>query len=151
MRVKAFLLPAVACCAWFCASAPAESKVVKVKIRVDSQAPGYEGFRAMDGNPATMWHTEFGFAEPPHPHEIIVDLGESYEISGFTYLPRPDGGNGTIRDYECYVSDNNKEFGKPIAKGAISKGTGESQVLFPAKQKGRYVRLRALSEVAARP
>jgi len=78
------------------ALAMAADRVVTVKVEVDSESPGYEGYRAMDGNPETMWHTDFHFDETPPPHEIVVDLGDSYPIAGFAYLPRRGGGNGTI-------------------------------------------------------
>jgi len=147
------LVPSVLAAVYALIGAPAvgETKTVKVKIRVDSEAPGYEGAKAMDGNPASMWHTAWEYGETNHPHEIIVELGASYEITGFGYLPRPGGGNGTIGQYECYVSDNAKDFGKPVAKGAFAKDKAENVVALPAGVKGRYVRLRALSEVAGRP
>ena len=152
MKSKLFLsVLTFACLAVVCAPALGATKTVKVKVRVDSETPGYEGYRAMDGNPQTMWHTDFQFNETAHPHEIIVDLGASYEISGFAYLPRPDGGNGTIKDYECYVGENEKKSGEPAVKGAFVNGKGENVVEFPRKVKGRYVRLRALSEVSGRP
>ena len=126
-------------------------RIVKVKIRVDSEAPGYEGYRAMDGNPGTMWHTEFGMAEPTHPHEMIVDLGAEYDIAGFGYLPRPGASNGTIKQYQCYVSNNDKDFGKPILQGELVRRDGQQAVEFPESVRGRYLKLRALSEVSARP
>ena len=146
-----FLVLTIACCVLICGAAAAETKTVVVKIRVDNAAPGFEGYRAMDGNPSSMWHTSWQGGEPAHPHEIIVDLGASYEISGFTYLPRPGGGNGTIKQYECFVSDKEKEFGTPVVKGTISKTNAESRIEFPGKVNGRYLRLRALSEVAGNP
>ena len=36
-----------------CLPAFSKAKTVKVTVRVDSEEPGYEGFRAMDGNPQT--------------------------------------------------------------------------------------------------
>ena len=122
-----------------------------VKVRVDSEAPGYEGFRAMDGDPQTMWHTRWEAGETSHPHEFVVDLGAAYEISGIGYLPRPGGGNGTIGDFECYLSDNDKDFGQPVLKGSIAQPNAENVIELPAKVKGRYLKLRALSEVAGRP
>ena len=124
---------------------------VKVKVRVDSEAPGHEGYRALDGNPGTMWHTDFGFDEPSHPHEIVVDLGKSYELTGVGYLPRPGAGNGTVKAYELYVGDDPKKFGKPLAKGSLAKSAAETVLALPARTKGRYVRLRALSEASGRP
>jgi len=138
-------------CALVSAPAFAKPKVVKVKLRCDSDTTRYEAYLAMDGNPRTMWHTAWGKGEPKHPHEIVVDLGKAYEVSGIAYLPRIDGcPNGTIRDYELYVSDKDKEFGEPVVKGAFTKVKGESLVKFPKAVNGRYVRLRALSEAHGR-
>jgi len=141
----------VAACAMLAAQAHGKPKVVQVTVRVDSQAPGYEGSRAFDGNRATMWHTRWEFGETKHPHEMTIDLGTSFELSGFAYLPRQGGGNGTIGDYEVYVGDNPKKLGKPVAKGAFAQRDAENVVQFPAKVKGRYVRIRALSEVSGKP
>ena len=133
------------------ATAFAKPKTVTVKVQVDSAAAGYDGWRALDGNPQTMWHTRFGDGETRHPHEIVVDLGADYDISGIAYLPRPGAANGTIKDYEVYVGASPKTFGKPVAKGTFPKTEAETVVTFPAAAKGRYVRMVALSEVAGRP
>ena len=138
-------------CALACMPAFGKQKTVTVKTRADSYANGYECFKAMDGNPGTMWHTPWDSSETGHPHDMIVDLGSSHAISGFGYLPRPGGGNGTIKEYEIYVSENDKDFGKPALKGSFTKPTSENVVNLPAKVKGRYVKLRALSEVNGRP
>ncbi|MCL1856955.1 MAG: hypothetical protein FWF84_04875, partial [Kiritimatiellaeota bacterium] len=37
----------------------AESEVVNVRIYASSDNAGYEAWRAMDGDPTTMWHTQF--------------------------------------------------------------------------------------------
>ncbi|MHC4110309.1 MAG: HzsA-related protein [Planctomycetota bacterium] len=127
------------------------SKVVMVKTVADSEAAGYESRRAMDGDPRTMWHTYWGTGETSHPHDIVFDLGKSRDISGFAYLPRIGGGNGTIKDFELYVTNNTKDFGKPVIKGTFAKRNADNIVTLPASVKGRYVRLRALSEVNGRP
>ncbi|MBN2475824.1 MAG: discoidin domain-containing protein [Pirellulales bacterium] len=134
-----------------CGQAFGAPETVQVRVRVDSEAPGYEGYKALDGDPATMWHTRWEFGETLHPHEIVVDLGAVRELTGFAYLPRPGGGNGTIKDYEAYVSADDKDFGKPVVKGVFAQRSAENVVLFPSKTQGRYLRLRALSEVAGRP
>jgi len=136
----------------------AEDRVVQVAVRADSEHPGLEAFKAMDGNPATIWHAVwFRGVATPLPHEIVVDLGKSREITGFTHLTRPAScKNGNIKDYEVYLSDK-PEAKKPLAKGTpVAKGTfenevGESVVKFKAPVKGRYFRLRALSNVTGNP
>ena len=141
----------------FAAMAFAEDRTVHVKIRADSEHPGLEAFRAMDGNPGSIWHTRWrpAAAVTALPHEIVVDLGGVYEISGFTYVPRPGSRNGRIKDYEAYLSGPEKTsrpladgIGKPVAKGAFANPDGENVVKFRAPVKGRYFRLRALSNVA---
>jgi pectate lyase len=139
-----------------CAAAPAEERVVEVKVRADSEHPGNEAFRAMDGNPGSIWHSQWKppAAVTPLPHDIVADLGGAYEISGFTYAPRPNSRNGRIKDYEAYLSDAGAsslplagEPGEPIVKGTFSNPNGENVVKFAAPVKGRYFRLRALSNV----
>ena len=82
-----------------------------------------------------MWHTDFQFRETAHPHEITIDLGAAYELSGFAYLPRPGGGNGTIGRYECYVSDNRKEMGQAIVAGEFSQGRPKTWCVSGPRQR----------------
>ncbi|MHC4521623.1 MAG: discoidin domain-containing protein, partial [Planctomycetota bacterium] len=126
-------------------------KSVMVKVAADSQAMGYEARRAMDGDPQTIWHTFWGRGESGHPHDIVVDLGEPRDISGFGYLPRRDGSNGTIRDFELYVSDDTRDFGRPVVTGTFAKRNTENVIRLNVPVRGRYARLRALSEVNGRP
>jgi hypothetical protein len=151
MNVRSIFASLLLAICGLAAAAVAADKIVTVKIQVDSDMTGYEGYRAMDGNPETMWHTDCQFYETMPPHEILVDLRAAYEIAGFTYLPRRGGGNGTIGQYECYVGDDPKNFGKPVVAGKIAHGNAENVIRFPVKQKGRYLRLRALTEEAGRP
>ncbi|MHC4626289.1 MAG: discoidin domain-containing protein, partial [Planctomycetota bacterium] len=132
------------------ACAAGKTEMVRVRTSADSEAPGYESYKAMDGNPRTMWHTAFGAGETRHPHEIVFDLGKSREISGLAYLPRADMPNGTIKDFELFVSDNSRNFRGAVLKGTFTKEAAENIVKLPAPAKGRYVKLRALSEVNGR-
>jgi len=136
--------------------ASAENRVVNVTVRADSEHPGMEAFRAMDGNPGSMWQARWRAPMTELPHEIVVDLGAVYEITGFTYLPRTDrSDNGTIKDYEAYLTKEpirlplakGRPAEAPAAKGAFAKLKGENVVTFAAPVKGRYFRLRALSEM----
>ena len=132
------------------APAVGDVKVVTVKTAADSEAAGYEPYRAMDGDPRTMWHTYWGTGETSHPHDIMFDLGEGRDISGFAYLPRVGGGNGTIKDFELFVGNNPKDLGRPVIKGSFERSNAENIVKLSAPANGRYVKLRALSEVNGR-
>jgi len=117
---------------------------------------------AIDGNPNTLWATQYCGGTAALPHEIQVDLGADYNLSAFQYLPRQDGcANGWINQYEFYVSLDGINWGAPVATGAFDytgyavtcPGAGvplPRQIGFPAAV-ARYIRLRALSEVNGNP
>ncbi len=128
----------------------APAKVALKVVKVDSEETAGEdgkGANAVDGDPNTIWHTQWQDASPECPHEIIIELTPPSTIKGFTYLPRQDDTeNGTIKDYEFYVSDDGKDFGQPVSKGTFETGKEKKTVAFQAKM-CRFIKLKALSEI----
>ena len=101
----------------------------------------------VDGDPSTIWHTMYSITLAKYPHWVDFDAGKQKVIKGFTYLARQDGSlNGCIKDYEIYVSNDNKNWGEPVAKGSFEKTAKLQKVMFGKPVKTRYVRLRALNE-----
>ena len=101
----------------------------------------------VDGDPSTIWHTMYSITLAKYPHWVDFDAGKQKVIKGFTYLGRQDGSlNGCIKDYEIYVSNDNKNWGEPVAKGSFEKTAKLQKVMFGKPVKARYVRLRALNE-----
>ncbi|MCO1582542.1 discoidin domain-containing protein [Crossiella sp. SN42] len=117
---------------------------------VDSQETAGENgaaANAIDDNPGTQWHTQWSGTGSALPHEIQLDLGATHEITGLSYLPRQDAGvNGGIKGYEVYVSADGTSWGQAVATGTFAADKGEKLVSFAAKT-GRYLRLRATSEI----
>jgi hypothetical protein len=112
---------------------------------VDSEAPGYEASNAIDGNPNTIWHTAWEPTPAPYPHEIQIELAESREIRGFTYLPRQDMTNGWIDKYEVYVSPDGQSWSDPAATGRFERSRDPKKILFSEARTGRFFRFVALS------
>jgi DNA-directed RNA polymerase subunit RPC12/RpoP len=142
-------------------SAPAEAapeataeQITLRAVKVDSAetvAQNGKGVNAVDRDPMTFWHTQWQNGAPPCPHEIIIELTPPSSIKGFTYLPRQDGSpNGTIKDYEFYVSDDGKDFGQPVNSGSFQPGKEKKIVTFSPKN-CRFIKLRALSEINNNP
>ena len=101
----------------------------------------------VDGDPSTIWHTMYSITLAKYPHWVDFDAGKQKVIKGFTYLARQDGSlNGCIKDYEIYVSNDNKNWGEPVAKGSFEKTAKLQKVMFGKPVKARYARLRALNE-----
>lgn len=134
----------------FVRSARDESAPLKLAASADSYSPEYPPSAAVDGNPATSWHTEFVGAMPGYPHEIIVALESPREIAGLTYFPRQDGANGRVRDFEIYVSQDGKDWGHPLAKGAWDNDALPKTAFIP-RAKAVFIKLRGLSEVTGQP
>jgi hypothetical protein len=121
-------------------------KVVKADSEETAGEDG-KAANAVDGDTATIWHTQWQDANPEHPHEIIIELSRPCRIGGFTYLPRQDDSDhGNIKDYEFYISDDGKDFGQPVKKGTFENNKDKKTVTFDAKQ-CRFIKLKALSEV----
>jgi beta-galactosidase len=60
---------------------------------------------AIDGQSASFWHTEWKDNSPNHPHDLILNLGQIQNVSGFRYLPRQSPGAGRIKDYQIIIGD----------------------------------------------
>jgi hypothetical protein len=112
--------------------------------------PAHSPNLAIDGNPATIWHTNWEPAAQP-PHALILDLKKPIRLRGLTYLPRQDMTNGRIARYEVYLSTEGKEWGKPVATGAWPNDAAIKTVRFATPQDARFVKLVALSEVRGQP
>jgi hypothetical protein len=133
-----------------CCTAFAADKVQLKVVRVDSEettAEDGKGANAVDGDPATFWHTQWQDANPAHPHEIIIELTPPSRIKGFTYLPRQDDNDhGNIKDYEFYAGNDSEKFGEPVKKGSFESGSELKKATFDPVQ-CRFVKLKALSEI----
>jgi hypothetical protein len=114
-------------------------------IMADSEAPGHKAHNLIDSNPNSIWHTPWGENAPAYPHEFRIELPESLEIKGFTYLPRQDMSNGWINKYQVYVSADDQNWGEPAATGNFEKNRNKKKVLFDKNREGRFFRFVALS------
>jgi alpha-L-fucosidase len=113
-----------------------------------SSQKGYEGEKAIDGNPNTMWHTPWGENAPVHPHSIEIDLGETLMLKGFSYTPRASGLGGICKDYQFEVSeDATKWVAKKGSFGNIKNNPVKQEILFGQSIKAKYIRFTSLSNV----
>lgn len=120
---------------------------------VDSQETAGENGAAanvLDGDSATIWHTQWYQATAAMPHEITLDLGASYNVSALHYLPRQTQSNGRIADYQVLTSTDGVTWGTAAASGTYPNTTTQQDVAFTART-ARYVKLKATSEVSGNP
>jgi hypothetical protein len=122
-------------------------------IKVDSEETSDEddkGVYAFDGLTSTLWHTKYTGGIAQLPHEIQIDLGATYNLTGLAYLPRQDGKTyGIVGQYEFYASTDSASWGTAVKTGTFASDATEKVVTFPSTP-ARYIRFRALSEVEGR-
>ncbi len=121
------------------------------RVSSESTSNNRHAKHAIDGDPRTVWHTQFMGRLDEHPHELVIDLGKPRSIRGFRYMARQDGGwNGTFARCEFSVSDSPDEFAEPVAQATLKK-TKEAQNVACKPVAGQYVLVRVLSEVNGNP
>ena len=63
-----------------------------------------DGDKVFDLQESTFWHTAWSQNKTGFPHQLVLDLGKTYSISGFRYLPRPQqNAPAIIKDYRIYL------------------------------------------------
>ena len=96
----------------------------------------------------------FGIAKkrgnnPRGPHTLGVDLGDVYPLTGFTYTPRTDHGNGTFGKYELYLAkdtvDGKALFGEPVASGEFTGRERTYTLDFGKTVETRYLKFVAVT------
>ncbi|WP_461135848.1 alpha-L-fucosidase [Spirosoma lituiforme] len=105
--------------------------------------------RLIDGNTDTFWQQRKAGEEPT---SVILDLGETLPLRGFTYLPRQDGKkDGIVYRYAVSVSQDGKTWSAPVSQGTFSNinnnPVGQS-VRFDQVRSGRYLKFDAFETTA---
>ena len=118
---------------------------------VDSYHEAFPAENAIDGDPGTMWHTDWGSEKTGLPHELQIDLGETFQLKGFTYTPRTDNNLiGVITKYNFYISKDGKNWKEIISNGEFSNIKNnplKQAVKFEKPLKAKFIRLKALGSV----
>ncbi len=119
-------------------------------IEVSSSNPGMEKEQMQDGNTATFWHTRFagGFAKPPH--YVVLKVPGGIPVTGLSYFAYQAGnGNGHVKAYSVYVSNDGKNWGVPLMKGALQTNLAvEQQIRFPAPTTRNFIKFEVTDAVS---
>ncbi len=118
-------------------------------VRVSSESKGNGKFAkaAFDGDPRSWWHSDWSANPKKVPHEIVIDLGGVYEVSGLRYLARQDGGwNGAIAKCDFSVMKSRDEKSPQVFELVFEKSRkNQEQAIKPTM--GRYIRIAPKTEV----
>ncbi|SEG89894.1 endo-alpha-N-acetylgalactosaminidase [Actinacidiphila yanglinensis] len=104
----------------------------------------------LDGDPGTIWHTDYTDTEAPYPHWVTLKLSGPADIDGFGYLDRQSGGpNGRIGDYEIAVSDDGTTW-TTVTHGTLADSPQTQQIDF-TPVRASYVRFTGLDALNGLP
>ena len=57
-----------------------------------------------DGDVNTYWHTQWKDINAAYPHEIVIDLGGTYDVNGVSVLSRSDEPNNKPKQFSFFTS-----------------------------------------------
>lgn len=101
---------------------------------------------ALDGNSASIWHTDWKVGPDHTKHWIQLELSKEYMVDGLRYQPRQSGTNGIITAYEIQVSNDGEKF-TTVAEGSWEGNNAWKAVSFEP-QNVKYVRLQTVDAMS---
>jgi len=107
---------------------------------------GYQGFKAFDGKLSTYYHVPWGNVSP-RPHEMVIDLGQEYQINEFYYTANTNTvapWEGRVADYKVYLSVDGTSWGTPVSSGTFFYTELTQYSLF-ANSQGRYLKFECIN------
>ena len=90
------------------------------------QQDGSGPANVLDGNPSTMWHTDWNITTMPH--WIDLEMSGPTKISGIVYTPRQTGSNGNLTKYEIQVLINGQY--QKVDEGTLQNDSTVKEISF---------------------
>ena len=120
-------------------SNPLEFAIPGIKAETTCKnQPGQGIHKFFDYDEASVWHTDWAGGAVPFTMEI--DLGGVNVLDKLEYLPREDGGNGTLLQGTISYSADRKAWSEPIAFNWAPDGTVKT-ITFDGKSSARYMKM----------
>jgi alpha-L-fucosidase len=127
----------------------------KIHQATSEEKPAHAASMAIDNDPRTFWFSSKS-GNAPHPHSIVIDLGKSWTVTGFTYLPRQDKAvsEGMIATGEVSTSPDGSTWSipEPFRFGNLVNDPGERVFLLGEPvPRTRFLRITSISGEAGNP
>ncbi|EMI53134.1 discoidin domain-containing protein [Rhodopirellula sallentina] len=128
---------------------PSPTEQATQSINASSMQPGYEAYRAIDGQNQTMWHSAWNPASPP-PHWIELTLRESRLVEGVQITPRKDISRTRFRQYTISTQDGSGTW-TTAATGTLDGSAATETLRFDKPMKCDAVRIQTDTPASASP
>ncbi|QQM67569.1 family 20 glycosylhydrolase [Actinomyces weissii] len=115
---------------------------------VGEPRPNGPAAAAIDGDPASFWHTRWKGGSDQFPHHITLGLpqGKTCKVTGFEYTGRRDLSNTRVKDYTLSVSEDGSSWTE-VASGRLEDTASPQAVNLPAEKvaQAKLVKMTQLS------
>ncbi|MBS1744798.1 MAG: discoidin domain-containing protein, partial [Bacteroidetes bacterium] len=115
-------------------------------VTVSSEKKRHPGKMAFDADAKTFWSSD----TTGKKQEIVIDLGDRYQLRGFAYTPQTINKEGMMQKGVFYISDDGKSW-KPAGDfqfGNLINDPTKRDFFLPQKMIARFVKI-AATEIAA--
>lgn len=117
-------------------------KQIGGSVTVSSFQKGMEKEKMQDGSNMTFWHTRFSPTVAKPPHYVIFENPNRVALEGLSFATWTGGnGNGLVKAYEIYFSDDGEDWGEMIMAGGLDVRLGNEQpIVFPNWSTSRFIK-----------
>lgn len=110
------------------------------EVQASDQADGNEALNLIDGNPKTIWHTNWKGSVAQYPHSVTLKARKMIKTKGIRFLPRQSGNkNGLVKKIVISVSKDGKKW-KQVTSALLLNKSGWQQLNFKSIT-ARYIRI----------
>jgi len=99
---------------------------------------------AIDGDPDTIWHSQYGTTVGSFPHSIAVELPAVVKMKGLVCYGRRNGENGRIKDCMVETSLDGKTWTE-CARTTLANTANGQTIAFPEAAQAKFYRFTAFN------
>lgn len=115
-----------------------------IAATASSSHPDHPPALAIDGDPATLWHSDWRASAARLPITLTLDLQQATPLAGLRLRNRADNPNGRVKHLDIEISIDGTRW-RPAGHTELPNHDAPQTVTFPAPVKVRFVRVTAKS------
>lgn len=116
----------------------------RITATASSHHPNHPAALAVDGDPATLWHSDWHDSDLRLPVTLTLDLQQPTAIAGLRLHNRADNRNGRVKNYRLEVSLDGDRW-QAAGEGKLPDGPAATALHFPEPIRIRHLRLGVIS------
>lgn len=122
-----------------------------ISATASTSHPDHPPILAIDGDPATLWHSDWNDKNSTFPIHLTLDLHQASPIAGLRIGNRSDTTNGRIRELRAEISADGKTWTAYGPTAVLPDGPATITLRFPKPVEIQHLRIVALSSHNDKP